>query len=84
MVKRQEIQSPEREEVAVLSAGLACNFLNVSVYPKHECAVVELISHGRIEKGELVHNGGRAHAIIIQWEVRMCALSISVLIASPL
>jgi len=38
-----------------MSAGLEWNFLNASVYPKHECAVLELISLGRIEKEELVH-----------------------------
>lgn len=46
--------------MAVLSAGLECDFLNVSVYLKHECVVVELISHGRIERGELMHNGGKS------------------------
>lgn len=38
-----------------MSAGLEWNCLNASVYPKHECAVLELISLGRIEKEELVH-----------------------------
>lgn len=38
-----------------MSAGLEWNFLNALVYPKHECAVLELISPGRIEKEELVH-----------------------------
>ena len=38
-----------------MRAGLECKFLNVSIYPEHKCAVVELISLGRIEKGELVH-----------------------------
>lgn len=34
-------------------AGWQCNFLNVLIYLKYECVVVELISYGRIEKGEL-------------------------------
>lgn len=56
MFKSWEIQkSPNREQVALMSAGLACNFFKVSIYPKHERAVVELISLGRIEKGELMH-----------------------------
>ena len=54
--KRQEIQSHLKESRWLsLPAGLECTFLNVSVYPKHECAVVELTSCGRTEKGELVH-----------------------------
>lgn len=37
-----------------MSAVLEWNFLNASVYPKHECAVLELISPGRRGK-ERVH-----------------------------
>lgn len=63
--KRREIQSHLKESRWLpLPAGLECTFLNVSVYPKHECAVVELISCRKIEKGELVHKsrqGPRKH-----------------------
>ena len=58
-----------------MSAGLEWNCLNASVHPKHECAVLDLISLRRIEKEELVHKWWPAPASLIQWEVRMSTLS---------
>lgn len=46
-------KSPKKEQVVLMPAGLECNFLNVSINPKHACAVAEII--GRIEKGAPVH-----------------------------
>lgn len=46
-------KSLKKEQVVLMPAGLECNFLNVSINPKHACAVAEII--GRIEKGAWVN-----------------------------
>lgn len=77
-------KSPKGEQVALMPAGWQCNFLNVSIYPKHECAVVELISHGRIEKGELGHKWWQGPCKHNPVGSEKSALSNSMSITSPL
>lgn len=46
-------KSSKREQVALMPAGLECNFLNISISLKHACAEVEII--WSIEKRVWVH-----------------------------